>query len=549
MVSFLSTRQCMIAALVVLLMLLAGLPSPSNLALAQESEWPTVNLNPAEGSHGIEVTATSSGWLSESEVKVLWNGAEELNRITADSSGGFTVSFRVPENADPEVQNAVYFVGLPANETGESGLEYWMPATFTVTAPAAPPPPDAQPTITLDPTEGAPGTEVTIQGSGWIPGDTVSLWFAVNLEADGSSTENTSWYDIGQAVVGDDGTFISTFTVPVEATDMGEQGVSVDTYEASKQAVAFFHVVTEPEETPSPETEPTFTPQVTALQFYESGYDGLPPDQRVYDQRFASETSRYINWQLDLSYPAPGRRIDFQITAIYLHDSGTGSWEEFHRQTSDEYVEGDWTGSYHGWGNGCDEPEGCWDIGSYRVDIYFEGLGSDGQLIASEQFEIYGTADTEPPPVSWVKPVPNLWFQVASSGTVELEVTASDSSGIRSVEFNWYGHANDQLVAIGADSSAPYQASVDVNMLNIAWNEIFVIAEDTAGNRVKQSIFIYRVMPTITLDPIEGFQSKEVTVQGSGWFPGDTVIISLADPANEVTQVTVDNDEPVPKRI
>jgi hypothetical protein len=53
------------------------------------------------------------------------------------------------------------------------------------------------PTITLDPTEGSPGTAVTIQGSGWVPGDTVFLWFAVNLEADGSSTENTVWYDLG----------------------------------------------------------------------------------------------------------------------------------------------------------------------------------------------------------------------------------------------------------------------------------------------------------------------------------------------------------------
>jgi hypothetical protein len=70
----------------------------------------------------------------------------------------------------------------------------------------------SEPTITLDPREGAPGTGVTIQGSGWIPGETVILWFAVNLEADGSSTENTIWYDLGEAVVGDDGTFVSTFT-------------------------------------------------------------------------------------------------------------------------------------------------------------------------------------------------------------------------------------------------------------------------------------------------------------------------------------------------
>jgi hypothetical protein len=100
----------------------------------------------------------------------------------------------------------------------------------------------------------------------------------------------------------------------------------------------------------------------------------LVPEQRVYAQRFASETSRYINWQLDLAYPAPGSPINFKITAIYLRDTGTGSWEEMHRHTVDAYVEGEWTGSYHGWGYGFDDP-GNWAAGSYRVDIYFEGLG------------------------------------------------------------------------------------------------------------------------------------------------------------------------------
>jgi hypothetical protein len=49
-------------------------------------------------------------------------------------------------------------------------------------------------------------------------------------------------------------------------------------------------------------------------------------------------------------------------------------------------------------------------------------------------------------------------------------------------------------------------------------------------------------MPEITLDTTKGPIDTQVTVQGSGWLPEDTVIISLADPANEVTQATVDNE-------
>jgi hypothetical protein len=125
---------------------------------------------------------------------------------------------------------------------------------------------------------------------------------------------------------------------------------------------------------------------VTALRFYESGYDWLPREQRVYEERFARETTRYVNWELNLEHPAPRRGVDFQITAVYLRDDGAGSWEEIFRQTLDTSVEGDWTSSYHNHSYGFDDP-GNWAIGFYRVDIYFEG-----QVIASEQFAIYAAA-------------------------------------------------------------------------------------------------------------------------------------------------------------
>jgi hypothetical protein len=188
-VSFLANnRQCTLVLTVVVFMLLVGLLSSPNPALAQSA----VTLDPTEGASGTEITATGSGWSAGHGVSVQWDDGTELTTTTVDDNGNFTVSFTVPDDA-AEGQHTVYFVDAPP----EGGSGYFIPATFTITAPSAPPPPEAQPTITLDPTEGPPGTTVTIQGSGWIPGDTVILWFAVNLEADGSSTENTVWYDLG----------------------------------------------------------------------------------------------------------------------------------------------------------------------------------------------------------------------------------------------------------------------------------------------------------------------------------------------------------------
>jgi hypothetical protein len=61
MVSFLSHRQWTIACLVVLLVLLAGLPSPLNPARAQSA--PTITLDPTEGAPGTAVTIQGSGWV------------------------------------------------------------------------------------------------------------------------------------------------------------------------------------------------------------------------------------------------------------------------------------------------------------------------------------------------------------------------------------------------------------------------------------------------------------------------------------------------------
>jgi hypothetical protein len=151
----------------------------------------------------------------------------------------------------------------------------------------------------------------------------------------------------------------------------------VDLYfEDKKIASERFEIYTTPD-------IPLFDGYVTSLRFYKSDGVIVPSEQRVYAQRFASDTTRYINWELNLDHPAPGRPIDFQITAIYYRDIG-GSWNEISRDPFDTYVEATWINSYHTTpGVGYKYP-GKWEIGSYRVDLYFED-----KIIASEHFEIY----------------------------------------------------------------------------------------------------------------------------------------------------------------
>jgi hypothetical protein len=348
-----------------------SIPEPSIAKL----EKPVITLYPTQRSPGTEVTAYGAGWSAEHEVNVQWDDGTELAATTVDVAGDFIVSFVVPNAAEGEY--TIDFVGVPPD-----GEAYSIPATFTVL------PVDTQPpTLSwvkpinnygfYTTTSGTVGLEVTATDDVGIHSVAFIRWDRVNLQWIGIDTESS-----GEML---------PFPPPAGNTDLSppyQASVEVSTLNIGWNDIFAVVEDTAGNQAPVPIVISRLDPLVRALQFYESGYDGLPPEQRVYDQRFASETTRYINWELDLEYPAPGRRVDFKLTAIYFRDNGTGSWEEIHRHTVDTYVEGDRTWSSHGWGYGFGDP-GNWEIGFYLVDIHFEGSGINGQLIASNRFEIY----------------------------------------------------------------------------------------------------------------------------------------------------------------
>jgi hypothetical protein len=283
---------------------------------------------------------------------VQGNQANWKTRFTGPPCQGAEVIFEGTLNRDGTTMTGT----VSPIRTSPEGRGAWARVTVTkVTSPS----------VWLNPTGGLPHTEVTATGSGWSAGHKVYVqWGNTQLTA---------------TTVDDNGGFTVYYRVPDDAAEGQHTVAFYDIQPAG--GPAYFVPATLTALKPD---IPSLNARVVSLRFYESDTHGLPREQQAYAQRFASDTTRYINWVLDLEHPSPGRRINYKITAIYLRDNGTPLWEEIWRQTTkNSHVEVDWTWSYQEWSYGFGDP-GNWEIGNYRVDIYVEG-----KKIASAPFEIY----------------------------------------------------------------------------------------------------------------------------------------------------------------
>ena len=117
---------------------------------------------------------------------------------------------------------------------------------------------------------------------------------------------------------------------------------------------------------------------VVGLKFFESPFDIVKYGSRVYSNYFSRSTARYILWELNGHYPAPGRRIDFVIDYVIYQSDGA----VFGQTSLNTYVQPDWKGSFHTHGWGWSEAEN-WPIDTYRLELSVEG-----QLIARGFFTV-----------------------------------------------------------------------------------------------------------------------------------------------------------------
>lgn len=106
--------------------------------------------------------------------------------------------------------------------------------------------------------------------------------------------------------------------------------------------------------------------KVEAVQFYEGPPDqDMEKEQRQYQSSFDRFTTRAIFWELDLSYPPPGRRIEFQVEIVWYKPDGS----QMVRQALPTFVLEDWGTSWETLGYGYAEP-GHWLPGTYRVEMF-----------------------------------------------------------------------------------------------------------------------------------------------------------------------------------
>ena len=115
-----------------------------------------------------------------------------------------------------------------------------------------------------------------------------------------------------------------------------------------------------------------------ALIFHLSGLGILEADQRSFSSRFDASSTRYVYWELDLTHPAPGHRIQTAIRCVYLRSNGVTFGESNWTIT----VDSSWTQSQTTYGLGWSTP-GNWPADSYRVDCW-----ADGKVIAERSFSI-----------------------------------------------------------------------------------------------------------------------------------------------------------------
>ncbi|MFZ0962202.1 MAG: PEGA domain-containing protein [Terriglobia bacterium] len=115
------------------------------------------------------------------------------------------------------------------------------------------------------------------------------------------------------------------------------------------------------------------------FKFFESGYTPPALGQRAYQLQFNHRTTRFVNWELHLTFPAPASRINFTIYATWYNPNGA----VLANQTVPTYADAGWPDGLYNSGRGW-QRAGMWRKGTYRVDLYV-----NGSRIGSSSFVVY----------------------------------------------------------------------------------------------------------------------------------------------------------------
>lgn len=113
--------------------------------------------------------------------------------------------------------------------------------------------------------------------------------------------------------------------------------------------------------------------------------DGQPAT--AYGTTFSQSQARFINWQLNLTHPDPGRKIKFDIQAKYYDSKG----KAVIAHTTNTHIKSGWTSSTHANGYG-DDKRGTWKPGAYQVELMI-----NEEMVAAGNFSIVQGQAAVPP--------------------------------------------------------------------------------------------------------------------------------------------------------
>jgi hypothetical protein len=158
-----------------------------------------ISLSPSSGPPGTSVTVSGSGFLAGAS-GVVWfdtNGNSAVDPgepnvpVTASGTGTFTATLTVPDVA----AGITYQIraDVPLGGSVEDFDDFTVPT----------------PSITISPTSGSPGTSITVIGSNFKLGSTVTIFFDLNTNGVVDPGES-----VGTATASSTGAFSTTVTAP-----------------------------------------------------------------------------------------------------------------------------------------------------------------------------------------------------------------------------------------------------------------------------------------------------------------------------------------------
>ena len=113
---------------------------------------PTLTLNPETSRPGTSVSASGTGFVAGANVGIVYKSGSALTSVNAGSTGSWTTSFVVPVNTDVGTTNVVTASNGSIDQTGKSATaEHIVPGGV----------------LSVSPTEGPPGTQVTVTADGF----------------------------------------------------------------------------------------------------------------------------------------------------------------------------------------------------------------------------------------------------------------------------------------------------------------------------------------------------------------------------------------------